>query len=245
MRHSRSSMPDYGVDAPRTGVMILFAVIASLVLAGFLYMYGNGLAKTAARIIFSFSITGIIVLILIWLYTRKEKFRHRNRMLNMLTWKGDEQVLDIGTGHGLLMIGAAKRLSTGHSVGVDIWSKKDLSNNSPRAAITNAKLEEVINKVTVMDANAQDLPLANSSFDYVLSNLCLHNIPDKEGRAKACSEIVRVLKPGGTALISDFRHTKEYETEFKKLGLETSRTYSLLAAPMFLYIVKAVKKEMF
>ena len=42
-------------------------------------------------------------------YSKWGKFRHRDRMLNMIAWRGDEHVLDVGTGRGLLIIGAAKR----------------------------------------------------------------------------------------------------------------------------------------
>lgn len=242
MRHRRSSMPDYGIDAPYQGIIISVAVAVALIAAVLLRVYGGAAAKQISNIIFSFSATGIIVLGLIFMYVRKEKFRHRDKMLNMLTWKGNETVLDIGTGLGLLMIGAAKRLSTGKSIGIDIWNKKDLSNNSSAAAMTNAKLEEVKDRITILNADAQDMPLADNTFDYVLSNLCIHNIPSKQGREKACKEIVRVLKPGGIALISDFKNTKEYSAEFAKHGLETHRTYSFLIAPLMLHIVKAVKK---
>jgi SAM-dependent methyltransferase len=53
----------------------------------------------------------------------------------------------------------------------------------------------------------------------VLSNLCLHNISDRAGRSKACHEIIRVLKPGGIAVISDYKHIREYESEFINCGL--------------------------
>jgi len=235
-------MPDYGIDAPRSGLLILLVVIAGLTAAVLLRLYGNATAIQVSNTIFSLSVTGIIILVLIALYVRREKFRHRDKMLNMLEWKGNETVLDIGTGRGLLMIGAAKRLITGKSIGIDIWSKKDLSNNSLTAAMTNAKLEQVKERVTVLNGNAMDMPLADNSCDYVLSNLCIHNIPTREGRDKACKEIVRVLKPGGTALISDFKNTKQYAAEFKKHGLTTARTYSFLIAPLMLHVVKAVKK---
>ena len=35
---------------------------------------------------------------------------------------------------------------------------------------------------------------ADNYFDVILSNLCIHNIKDKEGRQKACAEIHRLLK---------------------------------------------------
>jgi len=241
MRHSRRSKAEYGIDAPRTGVVILLCVTGALVIAFILHNLNNSPAKAAGNIIFSLVPTGIIILVLAAMYVKVEKFRHRNRMLNMLIWKGNETVLDIGTGRGLLMIGAAKRLITGKSFGIDIWNKEDLSNNSYRAVMANVILEDVKDKVQVLNADAQNIPIEDNYFDYVLSNLCIHNIPSKEGRAKACQEIVRVLKPGGTALISDFRHITEYAQEFKKMGLKPTKKFSFLVAPLLLYIVKVVK----
>ena len=60
------------------------------------------------------------------------------------------------------------------------------------------------------------------SFDVVLSNLCIHNIPTKAGRDQACREIVRVLKPGGRAVISDFIHTADYVKSFRSAGAEVT-----------------------
>jgi len=53
----------------------------------------------------------------------------------------------------------------------------------------------------------------------------------------------RVLKPGGTALISDYMHTREYAESFQRQGMEVTRRYSPLIAPLFLFIVQAVKKR--
>jgi len=240
--HKRKSMPDYGIDAPRTGIAIVIVFIVAVIAAALLYTSANSSARAAARIIFSLAPTGLIILFLIVMYIRVEKFRHRDRMLNMLPWKGNEQVLDIGTGRGLLMIGAAKKLTTGKSIGIDIWNTKDMANNNITATMANAKLEEVKDRITILNADAQNLPLADGSFDYVLSNLCLHNIPTKHGRDKACAEIYRVLKPGGVALISDLRYTKDYAVAFKEQEMQVSSSFSFLIAPVLLHIVKAVKK---
>ena len=59
-------------------------------------------------------------------YSKFMKFRHRDNMLGMVNWRGDERVLDVGTGAGLLLIGAAKKLNTGKATGVDVWSTVDL-----------------------------------------------------------------------------------------------------------------------
>ena len=64
----------------------------------------------------------------------------------------------------------------------------------------------------------------DASFDIVLSNLCLHNIPKREKRDRACAEIARVLKPGGRAIISDYKNSARYADSFRKLGLRIEQT---------------------
>ena len=90
-------------------------------------------------------------------YSLRRKFRHRDKMLAMIQWRGDEQVLDIGTGRGLLLIGAAKRLTTGHVVGIDIWSKKDLSDNRLERAEFNIKAEGVADRCELLSEPAQKI----------------------------------------------------------------------------------------
>ena len=181
--------------------------------------------------------------ILMLLYAKWGKFRHRDRMLNMVPWRGDEQVLDVGTGRGLLLIGAARRLTSGRGTGIDVWSTKDLSGNSLARTQTNVEVEGVKEKVTLKSEDARRLSFPDASFDLVLSNLCIHNIPDTEGRAQACREIARVLKPGGTALISDFIKTGFYQKIFAESGLKVSRTgMNLLSFPP-LRVIKAEKPQ--
>jgi len=58
-------------------------------------------------------------------YSLYGKYRHRDKMLNFVTWSGNEQVLEILTGLELLMIGAAHKIINGKSVGIDIWNVED------------------------------------------------------------------------------------------------------------------------
>src|ERR1700730_10766018 len=85
----------------------------------------------------SFLATGLVML---WA-SKFGKFTLRERVLNSITWHGNETVLDVGCGHGLMLIGAAKRLTTGKAIGVDIWQKEDQAGNSPEATWANVRLE--------------------------------------------------------------------------------------------------------
>ncbi len=240
---TRKTKPDYGIDAPYLGLLLLFVILAMIIAYIILGYAHSETAQTIKSILLSLIFAGIVVVFLIIMYVKVEKFRHRDRMLNMLLWKGNEQVLDIGTGRGLLMIGAARRLKDGKSTGIDIWEKEDLSNNNYNATLLNAKIEGVLDKVEIINADAQNLPFSDNSFDYILSNLCLHNIKTKVGRKSACLEIMRVLKPDGIALISDYNHTGEYAKEFKRQGFKVEESSSILIAPLLLHIIKATKKS--
>ena len=212
--------PDYGIDAPNVIRNLLGAGAICLVIAlvfprvtiahivflpfpGFLWPAGWMIAP------------GLLML----LYAKVGKFRHRDRMLAKVQWNGAESVLDVGAGRGLLLIGAAKRLTSGHATGTDIWNAEDLSGNGPEALLRNIELEVVGERTTVKSEDARKMSFPDASFDVVLSNLCLHNIYDQPGRFKACQEIARVLKPGGVAIISDYRHTAEYRMELARCGL--------------------------
>jgi SAM-dependent methyltransferase len=220
----RSQKTDYGIDAPGVIRNLILAAVAVLLLAWFVPVLRLG-----PVIIFfrpqapAIAIPCLLAALLMVVYAKSGKFRHRDRMLKMFDWKGNETVLDVGTGRGLLMIGAAKKLTSGKAVGIDIWSKKDLSGNSMEKTLRNAEIEGVRDRVDVRNGDATAMNFADGTFDVVLSNLCIHNIPTKEGRDRACREIIRVLKPGGKAIISDFIHTGDYLKEFKSAGAEATR----------------------
>ena len=113
----------------------------------------------------------------------------RDRLLDGLALRGDETVLDVGCGRGLLLIGAAKRLTTGKAVGVDIWQTEDLSGNRPEATLENARLEGVAECVEVKDGDARRLPFADGAFDVIVTKEALHNIYNAAERDTAVREI--------------------------------------------------------
>lgn len=211
--------PDYGVDAP--GVLAMFFVLG----VGFLALSFFARPFTIGQVVIDPSyapqiVGGIFLLegVLMLIYVKWGKLRHRDRILAQVAWTGGERVLDVGTGRGLLLIGAAKRLTTGHAVGIDIWSTKDMGGNAPARTEENIALEGVPDKVELRTENATRMSFADNFFDVVVSNLCIHNIPGQAGRDRACREIARVLRPGGQAVISDYRLTGKYAKVFARAG---------------------------
>ena len=222
---------DYGVDAP--AVMRNFFVLGtlSLVLAVALPPVVHlGKVDVLTRSTFGWPAGWLLLSgFMFLLYVKVGKFRHRDFILGMHSWRGDEQVLDVGCGRGLLLAGAAKRLTTGHATGIDVWSKVDMGGNSEQATARNLAIEDVTAKCTLVTCGAQEMPLRDASFDVIVSNLCLHNIYDKPTRMKALHEIVRVLKPGGVALISDYKLTGEYAEVFATAGLAVEKKWGSFA----------------
>jgi ubiquinone/menaquinone biosynthesis C-methylase UbiE len=61
-------------------------------------------------------------------------------------------------------------------------------------------------RLKLIEANAESLPFADASQDIVASIYLFHELPPKIRKVVA-SEIARVLKPGGTAIIMDALQT--------------------------------------
>jgi arsenite methyltransferase len=241
-----ATKPDYGIDAPGVIRNLLLggacALVFALLVPRWLH-FGSiqiGPRPTAWWTFGGCTVGGLLML----LYAKVGKFYHRDRMLNLYCWHGDEQVLDIGTGRGLLLVGAARRITTGHATGIDIWNKEDLSGNALRRAEENLALEGVAGNCSLASEGAQKMSFPSGSFDVVLSNLCLHNIYDKPTRLQACHEIVRVLKPGGVAILSDYKLTGEYAMAFRDAGLQVERKFpNLLTTYPPLRILVARKNQ--
>ena len=206
-----TSRVDYGLDAP--GIVKTFAALGvSLLAVGIavrVFASPPNLQRLGAMGIWmggSFALTSLLMV----LSSRIGKLRARDRLLDGLALAGGETVLDVGCGHGLLVVGAAKRLSTGRAIGIDLWSARDQADNSAAAALANADAEGVRDRVDIRDGDMRALPLADDSVDAVVSSLAIHNLPTVADREQAIAEIVRVLRPGGAVSLIDIAHVGEY-----------------------------------
>jgi SAM-dependent methyltransferase len=206
---------EYGYDAPYaliafTGVAIAAvagAVAAWLEHSPLLVRISTGYALFFGANAASFYYT-----------TRHGKFREWDQILDGLSMRGDEKVLDMGCGRGAVLIAVAKRLTTGRATGVDLWRSIDQSGNAPDATMANAMIEGVASRIVLETGDMRQLPFADASFDVIVSSLAIHNIPDHDGRAAAIRESMRVLRPGGRIAIADIRKTSLYADTLAALG---------------------------
>ncbi|MCB9006277.1 MAG: class I SAM-dependent methyltransferase [Ardenticatenaceae bacterium] len=126
-------------------------------------------------------------------------------------------MLDVGCGNGLLLIGAAQKLTTGTAVGVDIFDENLESHNSRDSVLHNARLSGVANRVEVHNADARELPFEDASFDVVTSSLMFHHL-NKADRETAVQQMLRVLKPGGKLVIVEVAFAARLQKLVGELG---------------------------
>jgi len=221
---------DYGVDAPKLVRKFMWRAVWFIAAAVVIYLPNRADRVSAlplCGVLFGVGLIFAIMAADMVASSRVFKPRICERIIAAIPWRGDEQVLDVGCGRGLFLIGAAKRLKTGKATGVDIWQPEDLSGNNPEAAMSNAKAEHVAGRVKIETADARRLPFAPATFDVVVSSLALHNIQSSQERAAALHEIARVLKPDGYLAIFDIFHTGEYVKTIKDLGFTDVHLSSL------------------
>ena len=232
---TKSHSPDYGLDAPKVVRNLLLGGTLGFLLwgAGALKLWsGRIVAGPVAGITFIFPLANMglwlgigltgMGLWMIW-SSKSGKIKTRERLLDHIVWTGHEQVLDVGCGRGLMLIGAAKRLTTGKATGVDIWQAEDLSGNRPEAALENARREDVEARVEIETADMRRLPFPDGTFDVAVSCAAIHNIYSAPERAKAIREIARVVRSGGQILIDDIRHHREYASTLAECGCKDIR----------------------
>jgi arsenite methyltransferase len=214
--------PDYGQDAPVVVKRMITRGAWSVAVAIAVYIINHDqYPDTSLRLLLVLGLIGLVFWaqagFMMW-SSRVAKLALSERLLDQLEFKGDEKVLDVGCGRGLMLIGAAKRLKSGKATGIDIWSAADQSGNSADATKQNAKIEGVSDKVRIENGDARKLVYPDNHYDVVISSLAIHNIPDEAERDQAIREMWRVLKSGGRLLIYDLYHCTRYAKILRGAG---------------------------
>ncbi len=113
-------------------------------------------------------------------------------------------VLDIGSGAGIDCLVAAQKVGAqGKVIGLDMTP-------AMIARATENALEAGVGNVEFRLGDAENMPVEDSSVDWVISNCVINLAPDKE---RVFAEVRRVLKPGGKLVISDIVLGDDLPTE--------------------------------
>lgn len=119
----------------------------------------------------------------------------RKKAIKLLAKDEPKLILDIATGTADLAIMAAKTIKPEKIIGLDISANML---NFGREKIKKVKLDHIIQ---LEQGDSENLPYEEASFDAVMAAFGVRNFENLE---KGLSEMVRVLKPGGTFVVLEF-----------------------------------------
>ena len=120
----------------------------------------------------------------------------RKKLVDALPSDGDLELLDLATGTADVLIAAQRRLpNLSRAIGVDVSEQMLACGREKLAALGMSET------IVLQQGDATALTLETETFDAVTIAFGIRNVIDTE---VALAEMLRILKPGGRALILEF-----------------------------------------
>jgi SAM-dependent methyltransferase len=111
------------------------------------------------------------------------------------------RVLDAGAGSGRAAVGVLLGRRNATVVGLDLYSGYwGIDDNTPARFMRNVKIADAEGRAEARAGDMRALPFQAAEFDAAVSSFAIDHL-GRADRARAMSEVARVLKPGGQFLV--------------------------------------------
>ncbi len=216
--------PNYGLERPDRIAGLLGGGVLSLLLglAGWAFFPGPISSSIALILLVQSLVLLVLGLLLLW-SSLVGRLRLRDQLLARLNLNGTEDLLDVGCGPGVLLIGAAQRLPQGRAYGVDNWVAVGPVLHHKHSILRNAQAAGVSERIALHDSDLRHLPFPPAAFDVVVSATVLHQATTATARTTILAEISRVLKPGARlallAALTDTDATALHTSGFREISV--------------------------
>ena len=125
----------------------------------------------------------------------------RRKAVRMLSKYNPRKILDVASGTGDFAITASKKISAEEIVGFD------LSEQMIRVGEKKVKRLKLDHLIRFQKGDSENMPFGDNSFDAITVAFGVRNFENLE---KGLDEFLRVLKPGGVAVILEFSKPKYF-----------------------------------
>jgi SAM-dependent methyltransferase len=125
-----------------------------------------------------------------------------DEILETLGQRQGGDILDIGTGNGVLAVKLAMANPRSRVTAIDYWGKN--WEYAKALCEENARIAQVSDSIQFVRADAAALEFGDSTFDAVVSNLTFREVETARDKRDAVAEALRVLKVGGEFAFVDY-----------------------------------------
>lgn len=167
-----------------------------------------------------------------WNKIRKEYFQDelKLKVISKVDVEG-KVCADLGCGTGFISLALAEKAELVFSI--------DNSNNMLKE-LSDTAYNKGLNNIYPIKGQIHELPLFNETVDAVFINMALHHIEDIE---KAVKDMYRILKKGGTLVISDVEEHKGYWAREEMHDVWLGFSHELIKETMEKALFKDIKVE--
>lgn len=160
------------------------------------------------------------------------------------------EIIDIGSGNGVLAVKLALQHKGVRVTGMDYWGED--WEYSKSVCESNAQKAGEGGRVRFQKGDAARLDFDSETFDAAVSNLTFHEVKSARDTRSVVQEALRVLKPGGSFAFIDYFYEEKYygtKSEFEKFlddldlsHIESKPIWELITIPALLKHPKILGK---